>query len=116
VDIYSLNTLDALDSLPHLTLDTTHLATWGLDPLEVYERLKARIVHIHLSNFDGEEHRLPQEGHLPLAEFLQRLSRDGYDSAVSVELSPDVLQPEDETQVRLHLQAAAAFCREHLAR
>jgi len=114
VEIYSLNTLDALASLHHLTLDTTHLGTWQLDLVEVYERLKARVVHVHLSNFDGEEHRLPQEGHLPMAKFLQRLKRDGYEGAVSVELNPDVLQPEDEGQVRAHLQSAVAFCREHL--
>jgi len=116
VEIYSLNTLDALASLHHLTLDITHLGTWQLDPVEVWERLKARIVHVHLSNFDGEEHRLPQDGHLPIAEFLQRLKRDGYEGAVSVELNPDVLQAEDEGQVRVHLQSAVAFCREHLAR
>jgi sugar phosphate isomerase/epimerase len=114
VGIYSLNTLDALASLHHLTLDTTHLGTWQLDLVEVYERLKARVVHVHLSNFDGEEHRLPQEGHLSMAKFLQRLKRDGYEGAVSVELNPDVLQPEDEGQVRAHLQSAVAFCREHL--
>ena len=116
VEIYSLNTLDALASLPGLTLDTTHLGTWQLDPVEVWERLKTRVVHVHLSNFDGEEHRLPQDGHLPVAEFLQRLKRDGYEGAVSVELNPDVLQAEDEGQVRAHLQSAVAFCREHLGR
>ena len=116
VEIYSLNTLDALASLPGLTLDTTHLGTWQLDPVEVWERLKTRVVHVHLSNFDGEEHRLPQDGHLPVAEFLQRLKRDGYEGAVSVELNPDVLQAEDEGQVRAHLRSAVAFCREHLGR
>ena len=116
VEIYSLNTLDALASLPGLTLDTTHLGTWQLDPVEVWERLKTRVVHVHLSNFDGEEHRLPQDGHLPVAEILQRLKRDGYEGAVSVVLNPDVLQAEDEGQVRAHLQSAVAFCREHLGR
>ena len=116
LDIHDLNTLDVLSSLPGVTLDTTHLGTWDLDPVEVYEHLKARVVHVHLSNFDGEEHRLPQEGHLPLAEFLQRLKRDGYKGAVSVELNPDVLQVEDEDLVRVHLRDTVAFCREHLDR
>jgi sugar phosphate isomerase/epimerase len=116
VEIHSLNTLDALASLPHLTLDTTHLATWGMAPVEVYERLKARVVHVHLSNFDGKEHRLPQVGQLPLAEFLRRLKLDGYDGAISVELRPDALQAEDEGQVRDHLKVAIAFCRKHLGR
>ena len=116
VEIHSLNTLDVLSSLHGVTLDTTHLGTWDLDPVEAYERLKARVVHVHLSNFDGEEHRLPQDGHLPLADLLQRLKRNGYEGAVSVELNPDVLQAEDVGQVRVHLRSAAAFCREHLGR
>jgi sugar phosphate isomerase/epimerase len=116
VEIHSLNTLDVLSSLHGVTLDTTHLGTWDLDPVEVYERWKARIVHVHLSNYDGEEHRLPQDGHLPLAELLQRLKRDGYEGAVSVELNPDVLEAEDVDQVRVRLGGAAAFCREHLGR
>ena len=115
VDIYSLNTPEMLARLPHLTLDTTHLATWQLDPVKVYGRLKAQVIHIHLSNFDGEEHRLPHTGQLPLAEFLLHLKQDRYEGAVSVELGPDVLQAEDEGQVRRHLQRAVAFCREHLS-
>jgi sugar phosphate isomerase/epimerase len=115
VEIHSLNTLDALDNLSHLTLDTTHLATWGLDPVEVYGRSKKRVLHIHLSNFDGTEHKLPQEGQLPLGDFLRQLKRDGYDGAVSVELGPDVLQADDEERVRVHLRRAFTFCRERLA-
>lgn len=116
VEIHSLNTVDHLESLQGVTLDTTHLGTWDLDPVEVYERLKARVVHVHLSNFNGEEHRLPQDGHLPVAELLQELRRDAYEGAVSVELHPDVLQAEDESQVRVRMKSAAAFCREHLSR
>jgi len=116
VEIHSLNTVEHLSGMSGVTLDTTHLGTWDLDPVEVYERLKERIVHVHLSNFDGEEHRLPQNGHLPLAEFLRRLKQDRYEGAVSVELHPVVLQAEDEGQVRVHLRSAVAFCREHLGR
>ena len=116
VEIHSLNTVEHLSGMVGVTLDTTHLGTWDLDPEEVYDRLKERIIHVHLSNFDGEEHRLPQKGHLPLAEFLRRLKQDGYEGAVSVELHPVVLQAEDEGQVRVRLRSAAAFCREHLGR
>jgi sugar phosphate isomerase/epimerase len=116
VDIHNLNTLDALAGLPHLTLDTTHLGTWQMDPVEVYERLKARVIHVHLSNFDGNEHRLLQDGQLPLGEFLQRLKQDGYEGAVSVEIGPKVLRAEDEGQVRVLLQRTVAFCRGHLDR
>ena len=113
--LYWLNDLEALARLPHLTLDTTHIGTWGFDLLDVYERLKERIVHVHLSNFNGQEHRLPEDGHLPLAELLRRLRRDGYEGAVSLEVGPEVLQAEDEGQVRRHLRRVVAFFREHLA-
>jgi sugar phosphate isomerase/epimerase len=113
LNIYALNDLETLVTLPHLTLDTTHLGTWGLDPLAVYERLKERVVHVHLSNFDGREHRLPQDGHLPLGELLQRLARDGYQGAVTVEVGPEVLEAEDESQVRAHLEQVVDFCRLH---
>jgi sugar phosphate isomerase/epimerase len=115
VSAWSLNDLDVLAGLPHLTLDTTHLGTWGIDPLAVYEQLRARIVHVHLSNFDGSEHRLPEDGVLPLAELLQRLSRNGYAGAVSLELCPEVLQAEYEAKVLPHLRRALLFCREHTA-
>jgi sugar phosphate isomerase/epimerase len=115
LSIWALNEPDILSTLPHLTLDTTHLGTWGLDPLGVYERLKGRIAHVHLSNFNGREHRLPEDGHLPLGALLQRLTHDGYQGTVSLEFGPDVLQAEDENQVRVHLDEALCFCRQHLA-
>jgi sugar phosphate isomerase/epimerase len=114
VDIHALNRPEILACLPHLTLDTTHLGTWGADLLAVYEQLKERIVHVHLSNYNGEEHRLPRDGYLPLAHLLQRLRRDAYQGAVSLELHPGVLHSEEEAEVRQHLQQALAFCRAHL--
>lgn len=114
MSFYALNHPQALAGFPHLTLDTTHLGTWGLDPVAVYERLKGRVIHVHLSNFNGQQHRLPEDGHLPLGMLLQRLAQDRYEGAVSVELGPDVLQAEDEGEVREHLERMLIFCREHL--
>jgi len=116
LDIHWLNDLQTLSRMPHLTLDTTHIGTWGLDLLVVYERLKERIVHVHMSDFDGNEHRLPGDGHLPLAELLQRLARDGYEGAVTLEVGPEVLEAEDEGQVQAHLRRAVDFCKDQIAR
>ena len=113
VNVHHLNNPEALATLPHLTLDTTHVGTWGMDLLEIYERLRERIVHVHLSNFNGREHRLPEDGHLPLALLLQRLCQDGYDGAITLELDPESLQAENEAQVLEHLCQAVHFCREH---
>jgi sugar phosphate isomerase/epimerase len=116
VDIHWLNNLENLSRMPHLTLDTTHIGTWGADVLAIYEQLKARIIHVHLSNFNGQEHQLPENGHLPLGELLLRLARDGYDGAVSLEVGPDVLEAEDDGQVRAHLGRAVGFYRKHTSR
>lgn len=112
-NIYYLNDPETLASLPHLTLDTTHIGTWGLDLLDVYERLKERIVHIHLSNFNGQEHRLVEDGHLPLGQLLEQLTKDGYRGAVSLEFGPVILEAEDEGRAVANLRRALDFCLEH---
>jgi sugar phosphate isomerase/epimerase len=122
VNSYAFNSIAEIARFPHLTLDTTHLGTWGMDPLAVYEQLRERIVHVHLSNFDGAdkkrpvEHRSPPDGHLPLAELLRRLACDGYRGVITVETSPDALDAEDEKKCLAALRRALAFCREHFCR
>ena len=115
LNLYSMNDMGAMGGVPHLTLDTTHVGTWGMDLLAVYERLKERIIHVHLSNFDGREHRRPEQGHLPLAKLLQRLAGDRYAGSVTLELGPDVLEAEDDRKVRAHLRRALEFCRAQVA-
>jgi sugar phosphate isomerase/epimerase len=116
LDICALNRVEFLAMLPHLTLDTTHLGTRGLDPLAVYERLKEHVAHVHLSDFKETEHLLPGDGHLPLGQLLERLTRDGYGGAVTVELGPEALYAEDEARVKERLRQALVFCREHTSR
>jgi len=106
----------AMEHFPHVTLDTTHLGTWGLDPLAVYERLRERVAHVHLSNFDGKEHRSPPDGRLPLAELLRRLARDGYQGIITVESDPSALDAEDETKCLAALRRALEFCRKYMSK
>ena len=116
VDFHAFNDLKTLDGFPHLTLDTTHLATWGLDVVAVYRRWRKRVIHVHLSNFSGgREHLLPSQGQVPLAELLRLLAEDGYAGSVSVELHPEALEAEDEGKVLAHLRRELAFCREMIA-
>lgn len=113
INAYWFNRPGELLQFPHLTLDTTHLATWGLDPVAVYSRLKERVRHVHLSNFDGREHRLPPDGRLDLARLLRRLLRDGYQGGVSVETDPDALNAGDEKGCRDALMRSLSFCKQH---
>ncbi len=116
VNAHWFNRPEQMTRFPHLTLDTSHLGTWGLDPAKVYKRLKERVVHVHLSNFDGKrDHRSPVDGHLMLTTLLRSLARDGYAGAISVESGPDSLAAEDERKCRLALARALIFCREHFS-
>jgi sugar phosphate isomerase/epimerase len=109
------NTVDEWPRFPHLTLDTTHLGTWGLDPLSVYRQIKARVSHLHLSNFNGDEHRRLEDGHLRLAELLREMHADGYQGTIVVELDPSALAADDEAQLIAQLKDQLAFCRNHFS-
>jgi sugar phosphate isomerase/epimerase len=114
-DFYQMTRLESWERFRHLTLDTTHLATHGMDIIQAYERLADRVAHVHLSNYNGREHRLLQDGQLPLAEFLRRLNQDGYMGVVTLELQPGALRDGDEGQVCANLQGAVDFYRKHFA-
>jgi len=116
VNGYWLNTPEEMRVIQHITLDTTHLGTWGYDVLAAYEHLKDRVAHVHLSNFNGKEHRLLDDGHLPLAQLLERLGTDGYEGIISFETNPANLDAEEEDQVRANLSRSLDFCRQYLAR
>jgi sugar phosphate isomerase/epimerase len=113
VPMYWLNHLDELARFPHLTLDTTHIGTWALDPLDVWRVLGKRVAHIHLSNYDGREHRLPPDGELGLGAFLRRVAQDAYQGVVSVECGPEVFEARDPAACRANLERTLSFCRQH---
>lgn len=106
------NTVEDIQRFPSLTMDTTHLGTWGLDPMTVYDAWGERVRHIHLSNFDGYEHRLPEAGHLHLDWLLARLAGTGYDGDITFELHPDAARAGagDDKIVRA-LSKSLAACR-----
>lgn len=107
------NTIEGLLRFPHLTLDTTHLGTWGLDPTEVYTQLGGRVRHVHLSNFDGQEHRRPETGRLHLDRLLGRLAADGFAGTVTLELAPDALGAgQSDAAVLALLRGSLDYCRQ----
>jgi sugar phosphate isomerase/epimerase len=108
---FHLTSPEQLRRFQYLTLDTTHVGTRQLDLLDFYQQLKGKVAHLHLSNFNGKEHQLPANGHLPLAELLAALVRDEYEGLVSLELGPASLQADDEAALRQNLQACLDFCR-----
>ncbi len=109
---HHFNTPAQLRQFPYLTLDTTHVGTWREDLLEVYAQIKPQVAHIHLSNYNGREHQLLDNGSLPLAAFLAQLAQDSFAGLVSLELGPASLQAEDEAKLRQNLRDSLAFCRQ----
>jgi len=109
---HSRTTLDDITRFPHITLDTTHLGTWGLDPLEAYDRWGQRVKHVHLSNFDGSEHRRPEDGSLRLGALLSRMAADRYSYSISLELQPDALEAgAPDSRIVDLLRGSLYFCR-----
>ncbi len=109
---HSRATLADITRFPHITMDTTHLGTWGLDPVEAYSIWGERVKHVHLSNFDGREHRRPEDGSLRLDALLARMAAESYEYPVSLELQPDALDAgaPDERIIAL-LQGSLDYCR-----
>lgn len=110
---YQMNTIDQWGQLPNLNLDTTHLATWGHDILSIYERVKSKVRHVHISNYNGKEHRLLWDGNLPLDAFLQRLRGDKFSGILCVELDPEPLEAGDEGKALVNLTRCREFCQRH---
>ena len=99
--LYRFVSVEELCRWPHLVLDTTHWGTWGVDPLAVYQALRGRVVHVHLSDYDGREHRVPFEGRLGLERLVRRLGEDGFRGVVVVELDPWAVARGDWTEGNL---------------
>ncbi|MDX2159958.1 MAG: sugar phosphate isomerase/epimerase [bacterium] len=99
----------------HLTMDTTHWGSKGIDPLAAYTAARSRIAHVHLSNyFQHEEHHLPHKGELKLGRLLEAMAADGFSGTVSLEVQPQHLEYKDPKAMRRNLRDAAQFMRTHL--
>lgn len=98
----------------NVTLDVSHAATAGVDPLGLAQRLGGRLRHLHLSDSLGsfkDEHLVPGRGAQPCAEVLQLLTRRRYGGSVTIEVGTRKLEQDAREQ---HLQEALAFARRHL--
>lgn len=91
-NVHHWNSVTGMARFPSLTLDTTHLGTWHIDPIEIYPQLQEKVRHVHLSNFDGQEHRRPEAGHLALDRLLAHLAVTDYQGVITLELHPDSLE------------------------
>jgi len=115
--LHSFNSVEGLHQFPYVVLDTTHWGTCGVEPLEAYRVLRDRVVHVHLSDYDGREHRLPGKGWLRLDALLEAMGRDGFSGTVVLEVEPWALAEGDwaEGHLRWALGQALREARRWLA-
>ena len=86
---HARQSIEDLQGFPDITLDTSHLAVAGLDPIETLGRLGDRLAHVHLSNNAGKgwDSHLPlDQGVLDLNGFLGALATRGFAGAISLEI------------------------------
>jgi len=100
----------------HVTLDLSHTATAGADPLRMASDLGSRLTHLHLTDGAGtgkDEHLVPGRGNQPCAALLEMLTRQGFPGQVVVEINtrrcPTSAAREDD------LAEALAFAQLHMA-
>ncbi|MFZ0544989.1 MAG: sugar phosphate isomerase/epimerase, partial [Candidatus Promineifilaceae bacterium] len=110
-NLWHWNTIEQIARFPNLTMDTTHLGTWGVDPAEIYPKWAGKVGHIHLSNFDGREHIRPENGRLHLNKLLSHLAKTNYTGLISLELQPGDLGAGQPDQAIIdRLKTSLTYC------
>lgn len=99
----------------HVTFDTTHIGTTGVDLLEAYHVFKDRIENIHLSDHDGRsQHLLPGTGNLPLKELIAQAISDGYNGLITLETCPAAMEYEDKAKAAQNAEMGLRYIRDAL--
>lgn len=101
---------------PHVTIDLSHTAVSGLDPVHLAREMGARVQHVHLADGSGsalDEHLLPGRGSQPVNPFLQQLRRADFAGSVILEVS--TRGAASPVARRAMLAEALAFTRSGLA-
>lgn len=101
----------------HVTLDLSHSATAGDDPVEMARVLGDRLAHVHIADGMGspkDEHMVPGRGNQPCAEFLELVAASPYAGEIVVEINT---RRASDTEAReADLLEALAFTRMHASR
>ncbi len=107
---------DPLDEdYPHVTLDLSHTAVSGSDPLAMAGALGDRLAHLHLADGSGsnrDEHLVPGRGGQPCTEVLELLARNGFAGTVVLEVS--TRRAANRAEREADLAEALAFARLNL--
>jgi sugar phosphate isomerase/epimerase len=88
----------------HVTLDLSHTAVSGSDPLAMLDALGDRLAHLHLADGSGaprDEHLVPGRGTQPCDQVLDRLGAAGFAGTVVVEVSTRRAETREEREADL---------------
>jgi sugar phosphate isomerase/epimerase len=102
---------------PHVTLDLSHTALSGSDPLDMASALGDRLRHLHMADGLGvanrDEHLVPGRGRQPCAQMLEKVAANGYRGHVVLEVN--TRRAVNRAERVDDLAEALAFTRLHLA-
>ncbi len=104
------------EDYPHVTLDLSHTAVSGSDPLAMARELGDRLAHLHLADGSGsnrDEHLVPGRGGQPCTEVLEHLAGNGFTGTVVLEVS--TRRATNRADRESDLAEALAFARLNLA-
>jgi sugar phosphate isomerase/epimerase len=98
------------------TIDLSHAAIAGSDPIAMADRLGRRLRHIHLTDGTGsakDEHLVPGRGAMGAAGFLRRLAEVGFDGEIVLEINTRKCR--DTAEREADLRESLQFARQHSA-
>ncbi len=102
---------------PYCTLDLSHTAVSGSDPLEMAGQMGDRLRHLHLADGVGiqnrDEHLVPGRGGQPCEQMLERLADTGYRGHIVLEVN--TRRAANRAERIEDLAEALAFTRLHFA-
>ena len=105
-----------VEDFRHVTLDLSHTAVSGSDPLAMARALGDRLAHLHLADGSGsnrDEHLVPGRGTQPCTDVLELLAGNGFDGTVVLEVS--TRRAANRADRESDLAEALAFARLNLA-
>jgi sugar phosphate isomerase/epimerase len=118
VSFYAGTELEGMRQFHFLTLDTSHAAVAGVDPLQAWDLVGDQTVHIHAANNAGngrDSHAPLEVGVVPVTRFLETLGANGFMGAVTLEINFRPLLG-DRIQLVAAMRHELELARECLAR
>ena len=99
----------------HVTLDLSHTATAGANPVDMAKALGERLTHVHMTDGSGsvkDEHLVPGRGSQPCEAFLEQLTAQDFDGHIVIEIN--TRKSPDQAAKEADLLEALAFTRLYL--